>query len=531
MPLRPIGPELVAHYVDAGVWQTRALYEIVDGHAARDPAREAACDQTRRLSYAEVVAESKSFAHFLLDAGIQDGDCVAVQSPNVVELAVAHLACNRVGATFIPLSDAWRRTEIRHLMTLAGAKIMLVPPARDHDFHADVTSLRADLPELKLLASLNGGGDFDLREVLARRIDFVARAVDPNAPRYVMASSGTTSLPKLSLWTDNNLWAFGEAWSDAVELTSEDRMVGLAPAGTGAIGYVYGVLFPLLRGATSILLEHWSAPEALELIEREQATIVTAVPTQIVKMLLEPKVAEIRVPDLRVVTNAGAPLPPDAAAAIEKAWDCRIQTVYGATDGGVPLMTNVGDPAEKRHTTVGRTIPLTDLLLVDEEMRPVEPGARGEVLWTGPTKSFGYLNEPDRTEEMFWGDGYYRSGDLGEVDSDGYVRIVGRAKDLIIRGGQNISPREIEEAVAKHPAVAEVAAVGVPDAVYGERVCVAVALRDGASLDLPDLLGFLQAQQLAAFKLPERLELFGELPKNASGKTSKQDVLTLVLER
>jgi acyl-CoA synthetase (AMP-forming)/AMP-acid ligase II len=291
------------------------------------------------------------------------------------------------------------------------------------------------------------------------------------------------------------------------------------------------VLFPLLGGATSTLLERWSPSEALELIEREGATIVSAVPTQLVKLLQEPAAAALRAPQLRVVTNAGAPMPPDAAAALETIWDCRIQTVYGATDGGVPLMTSIDDPVDKRRSTVGSVIPMTELLLVDEELRPVAPGERGEILWHGPTKSFGYLNEPGRTEETFWGDGYYRSGDLGELDADGYVRIVGRAKDLIIRGGQNISPREIEEAVAQHPAVSEVAAVGLPDPVYGERVCAVVSLLAGEALELAELLAFLKSRQLAPFKLPERLEILPELPKNASGKTSKQDVRRLVLER
>jgi Acyl-CoA synthetases (AMP-forming)/AMP-acid ligases II len=262
------------------------IHELVDAHPG---AKEALCDQTRRLTYSDLAAESNSLARFLLDEGVESDVCVAVQSPNVVELAVVHLACSRIGATFVPLSDAWRQTELRHLLELSAAQVLLVPPARDDfDFYGEVAAMRGSLPGLRLLASLDGVGDFDLPEILALRVEPVVRRAGPNDPRYVMASSGTTSLPKLSLWTDNNLWAFAKAWIDAVALTPDDRIVGLAPAGTGAIGYVYGILFPLLGGATSILLERWDPAEALTLIERERATIVSAVPTQLVKVLQEP---------------------------------------------------------------------------------------------------------------------------------------------------------------------------------------------------------------------------------------------------
>jgi len=522
--------ELAERYCAAGAWQARVVHELVAAAAAPDPAKDAVCDATRRLSYAELLQQGNALTAFLLEAGVGDGDCVAVQSGNTVELAVAHVACSRAGATFVPLSSSWRRTELRELLTVSRASVLLVPAADGHDYLAEVEPLRRALPELQLAGSFDGRGDLDLPAVLARDAPPVARPGDPNLPRYTMASSGTTNVPKLSLWTDNNLWAFCRAWCDAVELAPGDRMAGIAPAGTGAIGYVYGVLFPLLVGATSILLEHWEPAAALALVERERATAVTAVPTQLVKMIQEPSAATADLSDLRLVTNAGAPMPPDAAAAIEETWGCRIQTVYGATDGGVPLMTRVDDPPEKRRTTVGRVLPLTDFVLADPELEPVAAGTPGEILWRGPTKSYGYLNDDARTAEVFH-DGFYRSGDLGLMDEDGYVRIVGRVKDMILRGGQNISPREIEEVVARHPSVAEAVAVGVPDPVYGERVCVAAVLRPGAALDLAGLGAFLAEQRLAPFKVPERLELFDELPRNASGKTSKDDVRRLVLER
>ena len=531
MSLPPLAAATVERYRAAGAWQDLCLYEVIDRHAAEDPDREAAVDQTRRLSYAELVAESNALARFLIEElGVSDGEPVVVQSGNRVELGVAQLACARAGATFVPLSDAWREQELRHLLALSEAVVALVPGGERYDHLGAVAAMRSELPALRALASLDGGGDFELPAILSTAAEPVAARRDPNLARYTMVSSGTTAVPKISLWSDNDLWRFHSTWAEAVALNFKDRMVGLAPAGTGAIGYVYGVLFPLLAGATSILLERWDAAAALRLLAAERATIATAVPTQIVKLLQEPGAETAELPLLRVVTNAGAPMPADAAAQLERGWGCRIQTVYGATDGGVPLMTRIDDPAEKRRRTVGRPLPLTDLKLVDPAMAEVAAGEPGELLWRSPTKSFGYLNDPERTEQAFWGEGYYRSGDLGQADEDGYFRIVGRAKDMIIRGGQNISPLEIEEAVSRHPAVAEVAAVGVPDPVYGERACAVVALRDGAELELEleELLAFLAERGTAKFKLPERLAVVPELPKNASGKVSKEEVKQMI---
>jgi acyl-CoA synthetase (AMP-forming)/AMP-acid ligase II len=455
-----------------------------------------------------------------------------VQSGNRVELAVGHLACGLAAATFVPLSDAWRESELRHILAVSDAVVAIVPESRpDHDFLAALDGLRASLPGLRLVACADGRGDFDLRAVLAGAAGDMGVPGDPDLPRYVMVSSGTTSVPKLSLWTDNNLFAFGEVWARSVALSFKDRVVGLAPAGTGAIGYVYGVLFPLLSGATCVLLERWDPAAALSLMAREHASVVAAVPTQLVKLLSERGLAGIDLPALRVVTNAGAPMPPEVAARLERLWDCRIQTVYGATDGGVPLMTDIADPAQARRHTVGRLLPLSEVRLVDRDLRDVELGQPGEILWRGPTKTFGYLNDPARTAEMFTEDGYYRSGDLAQADGDGYFRIVGRVKDMIIRGGQNISPREVEEAVLGHPAVSEVVAVGLPDPVYGERVCVAVTLRDGQALELAELNTHLRTRRMASFKLPERLEIFDELPKTVTGKVSKDAVRERVLGR
>lgn len=533
MALREITSELRAAWRDAGLWPGRLLVEAVDEQATSSADRCAVADQHDRWSYAELAERSTGLARWFVDQGLEPGDVVAVQSPNRVVLPLVHLACARADLVFLPMSDAWGATELRYLLGRSGARIAIVPGAdAKRDPVGVVRELRPELPELRAVGGIGAEGtDFDVIDVATRVEAGLVRTQDPDDPRYVMVTSGTTGVPRMSLWTDNNLWAFMEAYIDCADLQPASVSVGLAPASTGAIGYVYPVLAPLLVGSTSVLLERWSPAAALDLVEREQPQAITAVPTQLVKILQEPSLEQRDLTSVRVVTNAGAAMPQDAAEEIERIFGARTQVVYGATDGGVPAMTRLDDPKEKRHTTVGRILPHAEVRIVDPDGEEVPRGERGEIWWRGPIKHLGYLNEPEMTDAAFHGDGWYRSGDLGVVDEDGYLSVVGRVKDLIIRGGQNISPTEIEAAVAKHDAVADVAVVGLPDPVYGERVCACVELRPGRTLEFEELVAFLRAGGLTTYKLPERLEVFPELPKSAGGKISKVELRQLVLDR
>ena len=536
MPPLPLSAELIEANYASGVWQPRALYEVIDEHARSRPDRPAVADQHERITYAELVRRSHSLAEYLLGLGLRPGAAVALQAPNRVALAVTHLACNRADLLFVPLSNAWRHTEMAYLLAASEAAVVIVPqPEKGFDFAGMIGSLRPDLPCLKHVGSLDGltaGAGFDFDEVSRRPgCAPVVRDRDPNAPRYVMVTSGTTELPRISLWSDNNLWCFMQTFIQSVQLTSEDRAVGLCPANTGATGYVFPVLGPLLVGASSTLLENWSPQAAMELIQAERATTATAVPAQVLKMLQDDAIGGYDFSALRVFTNAGAALPPHAAQRLEEVFSCFAHTVYGATDGGTAAMTSATDPPAKRFTTVGQISAHTEVRLLDALGKQVEAGQIGEIAWRSPTKSYGYLNEPERTEAAFDAEGFYHSGDLGQVDGEGYLSIVGRSKDLIIRGGQNISPQELESILSRHPAIAEVSVIGVPDPVLGERTCACVVPHAGQRLTLADLVDFLVQQSVAKFKLPERLELFEELPKSAGGKVTKVELRSAVAER
>ena len=535
MPVRELTQELVETHRAAGFWPGRPLYAVVDQHAAMRPHAPALADQHERMTYAEFVRRSHALADHLLGLGLRPGDAVALQSPNRNAIGITHLACDRSDLVFVPLSTAWRHRELSHLLAMSRARVLVVPQAaRGVDYMSVIDDLRPGLPELAHLGSLDGlapGADFDFDEVTRRRTGVVVVDRDPEAPRFVMVTSGTTDLPRLAQWTDDNLWFFMRSLIDSVALTSEDIAVGLCPANTGATGYVFPVLGPLLVGASSILLEEWSPRAALNLMQDERATTATAIPTQVMKMLQEPDLGDRDFTSLRLFTNSGAAMPPQAAQEVETVFGCTSHVIYGSTDGGVPSMTRVDDPVGKRLTSVGRLLRGTDLRLVDPLGEQVAVGEPGEICWRSPTKSFGYLNEPERTDAAFDADGYYHSGDLGRIDGDGYLFVTGRVKDLIIRGGQNISPQELEIVLARHPSVSEVSVIGTPDAVYGERVCACVTCRPGRTVDVADLAAFLLSEGVAKFKLPERVEVFDELPKSAGGKISKVELRAAVGQR
>ena len=533
MAVREQTLELIEHYTKAGAWQERPLYASFDEVAARFPDKIAVADQHDELTYAELRRRSENLAAWLLSQSLEPGAPVGIQCGNRVALAVMHLACDRADLLFVPLSVGWRKAEMAHLLSVSKTTVLVVSgPVKGFDFVAMVEELRPTLPHLRLVGGMDGAAaEFDFDAVCLQDRTFAAPDRDPNAPRYIMVTSGTTGLPHMALWSDNNLWYFMCEHIDAVRLGPADVAVGIAPASTGATGYVFAVLGPILVGATSVLLEEWTPRNALDLFESSGATHVTAIPTQVLKLLADPTLTDRDVRAIRTFTNAGAAMPPEAAAEMERVFGCLAHVCFGATDGGVPTMLRWDDPRDKRLATVGRVVAHSELRLVDLDLNDVPVNEPGEMLWRGATKSFGYLNEPERTAAAFVGEGWYRSGDIGSIDADGYLSVVGRVKDLIIRGGQNISPRELEDYIVAQPEVADVSVIGVPDPVLGERVCACVEFRPGASLTLPELTARMRAEGMATFKLPERLEVFDDLPKRPGGKVTKVELRAIVADR
>ncbi len=542
MLTRRVSGDLRRRYVEAGLWPERALFDLVDASARQDPGKIAVADPHHRLTYQQFLSLTQRLAAVLLDVGVQPGEPVAIQAPNSVFLPLVHIAVNRVQGIYVSIHAQWRESEVRHLLRQSRARVLFVADQCEegYDHISMVDTLRADIPDLEHVVPLTIGPsglaalpseDRIVDELTEARLAHIP--IDPDAPRHTMMSSGTTSMPKISEWSDNGLHAaFGRNYVDTAHLTADDVVLGVAPASTGATGYVYGVLAPLLVGATSVLLDPWDPHRAVELLDAEQASCLVAVPAQIVKMLGSPRAMSGSFARLRCISNGGAPLSEAHARQAEAVFGCRVHTMYGATDAGVPTSMDLDDPEDRRVTTVGRVVEGMELRTVDEMDVPTPAGEPGEVVWRGAHKVLGYMNDDAATAAAFDAEGWYHSGDIGILDADGFLRIVGRKKDMILRGGQNIYPGEIEEILDTHPKVESVAVVAVPDAVLGERACAFVIPKSAADpLTFDEMIECCRAAGLVKYKWPERLELVDEFPMSAGGKVQKAALTALAASR
>jgi non-ribosomal peptide synthetase component E (peptide arylation enzyme) len=533
------GSEEFEKYHRDGWWGTRLLVDYFDEQVRSTPEKVAIVESHRSHTYAQVCKATKNVAASLLTLGICKGDVVAVQSPNWAELPILHLATDRIGAIFLPLSEGFREKELLHLLKKSGARFFFCPANVKGSDHLElVGGLRGELPALEHVIPMRGSGSlgemgFDAMASYEGWLGklgeegLAAMRADADTPSHVMVSSGSTGMPRCSLFSDNNtIVKLIQQYVEASGVSSTDVAAALAPAGTGSTGYNYPILAMLLHGGTSVMLEHWSGSNvqaALDLLVDNACTIAVAVPAQLVKLVNAAASTDRELCKLRVITNSGAKLPASVAEAAERLFSCKVQSIYGSSEAGATAMTSISDPDDKRRRTVGRPLAGQQVRLIADDSAEVAPGAVGEVCWRGANKSFGFLNDFEATAQVWDAEGWMHSGDLGQIDEDGYLSIVGRKKDMIIRGGQNINPGMIEEVLLQHPCVREVAVVAFEDEALGERIAACVVSSDQA-LQLDALKALVLAQGLAAWHQPELLVLLGDLPRNVGGKIDKRSL-------
>jgi acyl-CoA synthetase (AMP-forming)/AMP-acid ligase II len=509
-----------AEYVKAGIWTDKSLHDRIAEFAEATPTQPAVSDGTTSWTYRELHQYVLRLARVLLDLGVQRGEVVVVQTMNTVHLPAMHAALGWIGAITAPVSSQWREAEMLPLLTTSRAVLFVHPTIDSYDYAEAAASY------VERVASLREAITLDAVDVLVEQaqpldpVEVQHRTSTSTDPSFALSSSGSTGTPKISLCSFNDIYTQGVSTvGHSYGLSASDVTLSIAPANLGSTGYVYPILAGLSVGAQVNLLQRWSAKAALSALRDLRVTVAVAVPTQMLMMLDQP-VDQEGLASLRVFIGAGSPLPPSAAAEFERRFDCRIFTLYGATDGGIASFTDIDASDDQRFHTVGRAPRGHDLrLIADGQIAPT--GTRGEVTWRGPSKSFGYLNQPEMDKQA-WREGYFYSGDLGVLDEDGYLRIVGRVKDMILRGGNNIFPAEIERLLSEHPAVAGVAVVGVPDDRLGERACAVITLTAGhVRPGLDELQDFLAARHLAKYKFPEFLLFLDELPRNAGAKLNR----------
>jgi len=528
-------------YRNSGAWPDKPFYEFIEEHTRKNPDKEAFIDSRWRLTYSRFVQMAKRLAFFFYESGLRPGDVVAIQGTNCAELSLTEIACDYMDMSFMALSDGWRENEMRHLLNISEAKAVLVPNIyRGYDFVKLIKLLQPDLPFLKHI--IVTGQDVPSDMVSADQIFQQPRQIDDlvdffkpfrasgDSPRHLVCSSGTTDLPKISCWSVNNTYAVfvHQGCGLSMNLKESDIVAAIAPANTGSTGYGFPMLGPLCMGATVVTVHKWDPVDALGIMEKEKCTIAVMVPTQAIKILSE-DVESYNFDRFTCLFNAGAKFPVEKIKEFENRFKCKVLSAYGSTDAGAPVMATVNDPDEKRWEAVGRPCNTSELkIVIDDKGTKAEDGKEGEIWWRGADNMYGYVNSIENDTACFTRDGFYKSGDVGFIDKDGYLHITGRIKEMIIRGGQNISPVEIEGLLYEHPNIVEVSVAAMPDLVFGEKVCAFVVLKPNSDFSFEDMVLFLEDKKIARWKLPERLEIIDKMPKSAGGKIMKRKLTELV---
>ncbi len=524
--------EEIGSFYARGSWGREGLFDVLESQAATRGDKVFVSDGATSVTYAELRDRAVRLAHGLTGLGVGCGDRVAVQLPNWTEFVTIAVALARLGAVLVPIMPIYRAEEVGYVLDHSGAKAAITCAEFRGFRHADMFgALRADHPHLDSVVVVRGpaepGPAIAFEQLmsggeLAGLERGLGERPSPDDGLLVVYTSGTTSRPKGCFHTFNTLRATSVAIANALRYRDSDVQFGPSPV-THSTGLVTSVVLPLLAGASSHLMEAWEPGEGLQRIAKYGCTVaVTA--TAFLQMLTaayDPDRHDAS--SLRVWVCAGSPIP---GAIVRRASEllpgCRILSLYGRSENMTTTMCTVDDPPERSATSDGSALPGASVRIVDESGAEVPRGVEGDIAYSGPSHMLGYYRDPEQTAALFTPDGYSRSGDLGVMDRDGYVRVTGRLKDIVIRGGLNISARELEDLLIEHPMVKDVAVVGMPDERLGEKVCAYVVPADPQRLPaLEDIAAYLRARDVAKPKLPERLEVIDQLPVTATGKVQK----------
>lgn len=518
-------PTHLRRYAGAGVWQDRTLADWARDRAATMPDEPVYLGEASRPTYAGLLTDGEALARALLDLGVRPGEVISFQTPNWVEAAVINLAAALGGFIINPIVHIYRDAEVEHMLADCAARVFFVAERfRSIDYEAMVERIAPRLPDLKHIIFVRGQGRGQLFGELVEHGRGLSRDLPgsrPDAVKLLLYTSGTTGRPKAVLHSHNTLARVLDVTFRHLALPGRDVVLMPSPV-THITGYAGALEKPFQLDARAVLMEHWDAKAAAELIERHEVTSTVAATPFLMELCAAARESGRTLPSLRSFACGGAAVPADLVHAANAALDhpCAYR-VYGSSE--VPQTTQGFAPGahpDLAAASDGHAIDY-DLAIVDDAGQVLPPGREGEVLVRGPGMFMGY-GDPEQSAESITPDGFFRSGDIGRLDANGALTITGRKKDLIIRGGENISAKEIEDALHTHPAVAEAAVVAMPHARLGEGVCAYVILKDAAAdADADRLMGHVHSLGLARQKCPEHFEFVSDFPRTASGKVRK----------
>jgi non-ribosomal peptide synthetase component E (peptide arylation enzyme) len=521
-----LNPAIIARHTASGWWGRDTIYGLLAARVAEHPEREAIVDARRRITYRELKDGIDRTAAVLKSQGIGRGDVVTIQLPNWIEFAFVFFALELLGAVANKISPDFRSREVSYILRFSQSRAYVCAQSfKGFDYPGMVRALMPDLPDLRFICVVDGAGEDGTVSLAA------ALATTPPLPpgeRVPMGAdevfrmaftSGTIGNPKCVLHSFNTTLPACRILTRDMQASAKDVFLIYLPVGLNW-GYLL-LVQALILGARVVLLDRFSGRAALELIEREKVTFVASAPASLIAMLNEADLARYDCSSLRVVITGGASCPVETLRDFQRRMAGHLIELYGMLETGYHAYTRLTDDPETVNGTIGRCVDGMGLRLLDTAGRDVARGEQGEIACDGPSVHLGYYNNPQANAEAFTADGWFRTGDLGVIaDAAGNARIVGRSKEIINRGGKKFFPREVEEILYTHPKVLHAAMVGVADARLGERNCLCVVPKGGASVSLAEFNDFLR-DQVATYKLPERLEILDELPFTPTGKIQR----------
>jgi cyclohexanecarboxylate-CoA ligase len=518
-------------YRDSGLWRGVALGDAFARTVAARGDATALVEDDRSISFRALERRVAALAGGLARRGVGAGDAVAYQLPNWWEAAVAFLAAVRLGAHAVPIVPILRAREVTVILRQTRPRAIVVPARfRNVDFVAqmrDVLGALVDLAPLLVVAR----ADADPSGAHAERFESVcdesapndaASPVDSSTLALVIYTSGSTAEPKGALHSHDTLAAELESLVDAHGLGPADRVLMPSPL-THVSGVIHGILAPALLGTSAVLQDRWDPAAGIAAIARHRVTYMIGAPTFLQEMLASPALPDDDVTSLRLFSCGGASVAPE----LMRLGRARIPGMvtkrsYGSSEFPTIATTGVEDALARGLDTEGRALRGVEIRVTDDAGRALEAGVEGEIRARGPECFLGYV-DASLDAECFDADGFFRTGDLGVLDAEGYLRITGRVKDIIVRKGEKISAREVEDLLLEHPGIVDAALIPLADPATGERACACVQLAPGGEpLTLDGLLAFLRTRDLTPQKLPEQLELVDEFPRTPSGKINKR---------
>ncbi|EJS0480716.1 medium-chain fatty-acid--CoA ligase [Escherichia coli] len=516
-----------AAYRQQGLWGDASLADYWQQTARAMPDKIAVVDNHgATYTYSALDQAASCLANWMLAKGIESGDRIAFQLPGWCEFTVIYLACLKIGAVSVPLLPSWREAELVWVLNKCQAKMFFAPTLFKQTRPVDlILPLQNQLPQLQQIVGVDklapATSSLSLSQIIADNIPLTtAITTHGDELAAVLFTSGTEGLPKGVMLTHNNILASERAYCARLNLTWLDVFMMPAPLGH-ATGFLHGVTAPFLIGARSVLLDIFTPDACLALLEQQRCTCMLGATPFVYDLLnlLEKQPADLSA--LRFFLCGGTTIPKKVARECQQ-LGIKLLSVYGSTESSPHAVVNLDDPLSRFMHTDGYAAAGVEIKVVNDARKTLPPGCEGEEASRGPNVFMGYFDEPELTARALDEEGWYYSGDLCRMDEAGYIKITGRKKDIIVRGGENISSREVEDILLQHPKIHDACVVAMPDERLGERSCAYVVLKaPHHSLSLEEVVAFFSRKRVAKYKYPEHIVVIEKLPRTASGKIQK----------